>query len=372
MAQALLGEGRPAEALDFLQPVAAMEPDSVATFLLGRAQAVLGRCAEARTAFDAYAAAHPGSLGAHARAALADCLLDTGHAAEAVSLLEAVAHTQGVPRLQSLEFRERLARARVRAGDLQTAGTDYESLLAGARTNSYRAELNYDLGVLADDPTAAAARFRTAVSLDPRGPAARAALDELVALGDPFAASLEAADTRFEQSRYREALAAYSAVLQRGDAGAGRAQYGRGVALVRLGQDRAGIAELESIARLAPDSAEAADGMFRAGRIRESLADLDGAAAAYGQVLGQPNSGSRTADAEFRLAFVRFQQGDLAAATAGWRDLAGRVSAPDELSQAAYWLGKALHAAGDEDAARRGMRDHLGTMNGYYLESTTP
>src|SRR5205823_9289399 len=136
----------------------------------------------------------------------------------------------------------------------------------------YQSELNYYLGVLAPDATTAAGFFRSAVQLDSKGRPAQAALDELVAMHDPFALSFEAGDTRFSTNRYREALAAYSAVIQQNpsDRRTPQAYYGRGASLVRLGQDRAGVAVLESIADQFPNTPDAADGLFRGGRIRES------------------------------------------------------------------------------------------------------
>src|SRR5207237_2846138 len=138
---------------------------------------------------------------------------DLGRRDEAIPLLERAAATPDLPRLQLLDFRERLALSRLRAGDADGARSDYTALLSTARSDSYRAELNYILGVLAPDPGAASARFRQAVQLDPKSRAAQAALDELVSLGDPFSGSMEAGDTRFEQNRYREALAAYSSFI---------------------------------------------------------------------------------------------------------------------------------------------------------------
>ena len=192
------------------------------------------------------------------------------------------------------------------------------------------------------------------MQLDPTSRAAQAALDELVSLQDPFARSFEAGDTRFDQNRYREALAAYTTFLQQNpsDARVPRAYYGRGVSLVRLGQDRAGVVVLESMADRFPGTTDAADGLFRAGRIRESLADLDGAAQNYVRVMAQPGAGTRATDAQFRLAFVQFQQGQFGPAADGLRDLSARLSAPDDRAQAFFWLGKVLHASGDDSAAR--------------------
>jgi soluble lytic murein transglycosylase len=357
LAQALIGARRPADALGPLRQAGADDtarPGTVATFLLGRALADLGRCAEAVPVFARFAAAQRAAFAAQAQAAQASCLTGLGRTAEAVSLLEQVAVTADLPRLQTIAFREKLALARVRAGDVDGARSDYESLLSNARSAAYRSELNYYLGQLESDPSNAAARFATAARLDPRSWAAQAALDELVALRDPAALSFEAADTRFEQNRYREALAAYRQVLQTNpsDPRAAKAHYGWGVSLVRLGQDRAGIAVLESIGERFPNTPDAADGLFRGGRIRESLADLSGAADVYRRVMGQPGAGSRATDAQFRLAFVQFQQGNRGAAIEGWRDLTGRVSAPDDRAQAFFWLGKALRAAGDDNGAR--------------------
>src|SRR5262249_34707979 len=148
-------------------------------------------------------------------------------------------------------------------------------------------------GVLAPDPATSSSRLRTTLQTDSRSHAGQAALDELVALGDPFAASFEAGEARFEQSRYREAFGAYTAFAQANpsDARAAKAAYGRGVSLVRLNQDRAGIGVLEQMAQRFPGTADAADSLFRGGRIRESLGDLDGAAASYAAVTALPGGG---------------------------------------------------------------------------------
>ena len=355
LGQTLLAADRPAEALATLQQVAGGDART-ASFLSGRALAEMGRCADALPYFVRAAAAYEegSQLAAQTLVAQAACLSEVGRAAEAVPLLERAAATPDLPRLEALDLREELALTRARAGDVAGARADYSSLLSIARTSSYRAELNYDLGVLAPDPAAAAGKFRTSVQLDAHGRAAQAALDELAAMKDPFASSFEAADTRFEQNRYREALGAYTSFLQQNpsDARAAKAVYGRGVSLVRLGQDRAGITVLDSVADRFPDTPDAADGVFRGGRIRESLADLNGAADAYRRVMAMSGAGTRTTDAQFRLAFVQFQQGSFSAAIDGWRDLVDRVSSADDKAQANFWLGKALHAAGDETGAR--------------------
>jgi soluble lytic murein transglycosylase len=264
-------------------------------------------------------------------------------------------------RLQSIDFRERLALLRLRAGDVDAARADYQSLLDAARSSSYRAELNYYLGVLAADPATATPFFRTALQLDPTTPPGQAALDELVALHDDAAQSFEAAEARFAQNRYREARAAYASFLQRepSDARAAKAVYGMGVALVRLGQDRAGIGVLESVADHFPNTPDAADGLFRAGRIRESLADLAGAETVYQRLIAMPGAGPRVQDAEFRLAFVQFQQGQLGAAADGWRALASSTADADTRVQAEFWLGKALHAQADEAGARLAWTDAM-------------
>ena len=354
LGQSLLAAGRATDALAPLQAAATPQPGGPAAFLLGRALAETGQCQKAGEQFASFGAANGGLLSDQALVARANCLADLDRASDAVPLLEQAAADTGVARLQSLDFRERLALMRLRAGDVDGARNDYQALLAGARSASYRSELNYFLGLLATDPGAAASYFRNAVQLSPKDRGAQAALDELVALHDPFALSVEAGDTRFAQNRYREALAAYANFLRQNpsDSRAPQALYGRGVSLVRLGQDRNGIVVLEGIADQFPNTADAADGLFRGGRIRESLGDFAGAAAAYQRVIGNPRAGSRLQDAQFRLAFVQFQQGDIGSAISGWRALASSVTAADAQAQANFWLGKALRAAGDDAGAR--------------------
>lgn len=358
LGQALLAAGRPAEALLPLQSAAASQSGpgpQPATFLVGRALANLGRCREASIYFERFASAATGGLAAQAQAAQGACLQDLGQPVDAVGLFEQAVTASDISRLQEVDLREKLAVARLRAGDVEGARADYAGLLSSARSSSYQAELNYDLGVIAavTDPSTAASYFRTSLQLDPQARSAQAALDELDAVQDPFAHSFEAGDTRFAQNRYREALTAYTSFLQRNpsDSRAAKAYYGRGLSLVRLGQDRAGVAVLESIADQFPNTSDAADGLFRGGRIRESLADLEGAAQAYRRVMAMPGAGARATDAQFRLAFVQFQQGSLEPAIAGWRDLTGRLSAPEDLAQAFFWLGKGLLAAGDPAGA---------------------
>jgi soluble lytic murein transglycosylase len=354
LGQALIAARRPAEAHDPLQALDAAQPGGAATFLLGRALADLGRCQDALARFSAFESANPGPLGIQAVVARASCLADLGRPSDAVPLLEQAVSEADVSRLQTLDFRERLAVMRLRAGDADGARADYQALLSIARSSGYRAQLNYNLGVLALDPAAAASYFRTALQLDPKSRGAQAALDELVALHDPAALSFEAGDARFAQNRYREALAAYTSVVQQTptDPRAPQAYYGRGVSLVRLGQDRAGIAVLESIADMFPNTSDAANGLFRGARIRETLSDLDGAASVYRRLISMPGAESRVQDAEFRLAFVQFQQGALGAASEGWRALALSASAAEIRAQANFWLGKVLHAQGDEAGAR--------------------
>jgi soluble lytic murein transglycosylase len=354
LGQALIAARRPAEAIDPLQAVDAAQPGGAATFLLGRALVDLGRCEDALPRFSAFESANPGPLATQAVVARASCLADLRRAGEAVPLLEQAVGESDVSRLQSLDFRERLAVMRLRAGDVDGARADYQALLSAARSSSYRAQLNYNLGAIAQDPITAAGYFRTALQLDPKSRGAQAALDELVALHDPAALSFEAGDARFAQNRYREALAAYTSAVQQTptDPRAPQAYYSRGVSLVRLGQDRAGIAVLESIADNFPNTSDAADGLFRGARIRETLSDLDGAASVYRRLIDMSGAGSRVQDAEFRLAFVQFQQGAYGAASDGWRALAASASAADTRAQANFWLGKALHAQGDEAGAR--------------------
>ena len=354
LGQELIAARRPADALEPLQSAATARPASAATFLVGRALADMGRCAEALDQFVAFETANPGPLAAQAQVAHANCLADLGRAAEGVPLLEKAVSQTDVSRLQTLDFRERLGLMRLRAGDSDGARAEYQSLLSSARSSSYRAQLNYFLGLLSPDPSTAVGYFQTALQTDPKSRGGQAALDELVALHDSAALSFEAGDARFAQNRYREALAAYTKVIQQtpSDPRAPQAYYGRGVSLVRLGQDRAGIVVLESIADLFPNTSDAADGLFRGGRIRESLADLDGAAAVYGRVIAIPAAGPRAADARFRLAFVQFEQGAYDAAASGWGTLASSATAADARAQAQFWLGKALHASGDEPGAQ--------------------
>jgi tetratricopeptide (TPR) repeat protein len=226
-------------------------------------------------------------------------------------------------------------------------------LLAVARSGSYRSVLNYYLGVVAPDQSGAAAHYRAPVQAAPTAPAAQAAPNELQELGNPYISTFEAGETRFEQDRYREADQAYAAYLERNPSGpqASQARYGRGVALVRLCQDRAGVSVLQVIARAFPGTAAAVDGLNRAGRVWESLYDLDGAEAAHQATANHPGSPSRSQDALFRLGFITYRRGDFARAKQVWRPLASQRADAADRTLAQFWLGKALESSGDSTSA---------------------
>ena len=248
------------------------------------------RCQDAVAELERFAQSASPVMAAHAHAAAADCLVRLGRGAEAVSLLEQAASTPDLPRLQAIEFREQLVVARLRAGD-DAACTRRARRTAVDRTLgqlSRRAELRARLARI---------RPRTLPHRRPnRPPRPRRA-------GRTGRARRPARSVRQLIRGGRDSLRA--GPLPRG-AWPPTRRFWRPIRRTRerLRRSTAAACRWFDLPRTAlgsrcsraslnafPNTESAADGMFRGGRIRESLGDLDGASQSYRTLVGAARRG---------------------------------------------------------------------------------
>ncbi|MBI4493852.1 MAG: transglycosylase SLT domain-containing protein [Chloroflexi bacterium] len=338
-----------------LAPVPAAEAPAELRQSLGRGLELkaAGRCAEAEPLF---AQALSSEVAAYAHLELAACAAGRGQHREALDHL-ALAQEQPGPPLLRLEARERSAESLLGLGQTEEAESVYRQLLAETKYAPYRAQLRYNLAAIEralGHRDAAVDYLRAALADDPEGMAGQAALGQLEALGARTAAPLQAGLIRFNEKRYREAIASFDAALAASPsaATAATARYHRAVSVVRLGQERQGIDDLRQLARDLPGSAEAPQALFKAGRVLESLKEYRQAATVYQELAAAYPGSTYAPDARFRAGLAAYQQGSLRAAAEAWRALIASGADPEVAAQAQFWLGKALQGQGDQVGAR--------------------
>jgi soluble lytic murein transglycosylase len=327
--------------------------------------AAAGRCADAEPLLSQAAA---GALAAYAQLKLGSCLSEMGRHHEALEHLARAREAPGPPLLR-LDIRERSAEAVLALGQVDAARATYRQLLAETRYRPYRAQLRHNLAAIdraTGQAQAAVAQLAPALADDPEGLAGQAALGQLEAMGARDADPVAAGMVRFHEKRYREAIAYFDAALSRGRSAA--AAYNRAVALVRLGQERLGIDELQRVAAEYSGSAEAPQALFRSARVLESLKEYGRAADVYRQVADAYPGADAAPDARFRAAFADVLAGNVQAAVGQLRTLAAGTASADVRAQARFWLGKALRRTGDEAGARAAFQSLASEQaDGFYV-----
>ncbi|WP_448575627.1 lytic transglycosylase domain-containing protein [Thermomicrobium sp.] len=351
LARAMLAGGDAAAALELAAAVArqasATRETGLALVIAGEALLARGQPDRAAEEFLAARALLP-EIAPYLEYRALDPLVQAGRADEAEALVEQIVATAPLRRLAVAALEWRRARAEQR-GDLPVLGATLHRLLDLATIPSYRASLLLQRGrVEQQRGNAAAARadFARAIDEAPTSPAAAQAFDELAALGAAETVPIERrAAIFFSAGRYREAVAAFTALLA-SDPTRAEAWYQRAIARVRAGDLVAGIEELAAMADRYPQDARTPDALVTAGTLLE-WRNEPAAEALYRRVLAQYPETVAAREARFRLGLLAFARGAYDQARDLWR-----VEAEAGDPRAAYWYGKALAASGEPAEAR--------------------
>ncbi|HLH25175.1 MAG TPA: transglycosylase SLT domain-containing protein [Chloroflexota bacterium] len=279
----------------------------------------------------------------------------------------------GSRRLQ-IEALERLARAAAASGDLAGAQARWEQIWPLAHTESYRAEVQWQLGSLArqqGDLPGAVAHFRTLVAEYPASERAANALDALNDLDQADQISdYQAGLVRFYRGAFARAIGGFEAQLAAGgsaDELAG-ASYYRALALQRQGQDSAARAAFDDMAATYPNSSLAPDALYHAARLVEDAERYADAADRYTALAAAYPDAPAGQLALFRAGFAlrrdnRYDDA-LAAWTAAAPQAAARAVSDAQLGPALnpraailFWSGKTLALVGRQDEARARWQD---------------
>ncbi len=277
-------------------------------------------------------------------------------------------------------------------GNQQGAAGLYAELLSFAEQPAYRARILSEAAALADsmgDPARARDYRIEIVRQSPDSSQAPAAVDQLLAGGDPGLAPDEIAAVLFAAGRYQDALPFFDAALataggstaielqrQRGlclrgmglfteaiqalaDAAAAagpgddRGRQARLDWIQTIGQSGAtaqAIAEYRDFADQFSDDPRAPEALDRAAQLLDRLqrfAEADELRLELGRRFPRSEQG---AIALHRSGLARFQAADYAAAEQNWQLLADSHSGY-ERARGAFWAGRAALARGDDEAA---------------------
>src|SRR5579884_2607379 len=286
LAEAMLAQRRPADAIPCLQQVVRLQPQRAEAHLrLGLALKELGRRDQAQASLQQAVRSRPGFP--EALAALGHLLAEQDRLAEAVGYYDQALQK----RPQDAETRTNLGIALARLGHLPDAVVAFQQAL-GANPQLARAHQN--LGV--------------ALSQQGKPEEGMASLREAVRLRPDYAEALyNLANLLNEQRRYEEAVASYRQAL------AARPDYADacnnfGVALNHLGRSGEAVVILQHAVRLRPDFAESQNNL---GLALADLGHFAEAEAAYQEAL---RLNPRHADAHANLGCMYQWQGRLAEA----------------------------------------------------------
>lgn len=364
-------------------PVTVSAEEAAATFHLAEAQASLGACTPAITAYESYLAANL-EMAAYVQPRIAACRIEMGEVDAAVAAYEAALEA-GAHRLTEIETRQELADHYMGAGDFTAAITHYDAIHDLAETENTRGQMTYLAGAAAlqaGEVEAAYERFRYGLEHYPRAYGTYLGLVKLVDAGqdvDHFTRGL----VDYYAQAYAPAVAAFSAYLQAppeevrpdvhlylawsyealGDLEsalahldayaafgateesaphAAEALLERGHLYARAGQADGAIASYLEVVEGRPQAEPAPQALWSAAGLVEGQGDGERAIALYRQLAAEYPAYEEAAHALFRAARLAWREDDVELAQTIWRDLAGRFPEDEYGAAALVWLLKTV------------------------------
>lgn len=390
LGQCYLLDGKPSLAAATFQDFVDARPDDArwpaAHFQLAEARAALGEWAAAIEGYQTYLAARD-AVAAAVYERIGDACVQRQDDAQALESYQAA--LERAPYLdQALALREKIAEIHIRQKAYDLAIDQYETILAAARLDNYRAQIEYLLGqtyVQAGAVEKAYEHWGTAVQSYPKAHHAYLSLVELVnasvevnefqrGMVDLYAGVYGAAvqalyrylesdatehrvEARYYVGRayqlsgsYGLAIKEYDALIAAypDDAVTADAWLAKARSLAAQGRTDAAVETLQAFVEAQPDHKLAPEALWQVAQLHEGAADWAKAAAAGRQLSGDYPASERAAEALFRAGLSSFRLGDYRAAIEDWQAFVVAHPTSDRLSAVRYWLSKAYSALGDD------------------------
>ncbi len=293
----------------------------------------------------------------------------------------AAASDQGV----RVRLREKVAAAYLALGDNDAAVAEYDAILSLARTDTYRAKIEYLAGqalATSGHTEAAYARYHRAVDNYPKAEYAYLSLAELVEAGvevdefqrglidyyagqtypDALGASVRAFDRylavqpagKAGEALYRKALA-QRGLDQHGAAletlqvlidgypqseWVTRAWFKKGDTLAQVGSKDRAVETYRELAALFPADELAPKALWQAAKIREGEGSYLAAAKLHEVIQASFPAFEDADEALWRAGLAHYRAGDLRSATINWQLLLDKYPKSSYRATSLYWLGK--------------------------------
>ncbi len=281
-----------------------------------------------------------------------------GQLAEAVAAYEYAARSDMLRGERAGGF-ERAISLHQRAGQPEVGLALYDELLALAQTPAYRARILSEAAALAQQlgqADRAGVWLRQIVADAPGTPEAAAAVDSLLAAGDPALSAAAAAGVYVDNGRWADAVTELdAAIAQGGDLEAGvELRRLRGLALRAQGDFPSALRALSEAGALSPNGAAGRQAQIDWAQTLGQSGEADRASVAYQEYAAAYPNDSRTPEALARAAELRERLGDGAGATALRLGLGRRYPQSDQAAAAIRRVGLDLFGTGryaDAEAA---------------------
>ena len=284
-----------------------------------------------------------------------------------------------------VSLREKIASGYLALSDPDAAVREYDAILAVARIDAYRAQIEYQAGQAlagAGQTEAAYARYRRVVDSYPSTLYAYLSLVELVNAGvevDEFQRGLvdyyagatypeayEAAIRAFDryltaqpapkanEALFRKALAqraldrpqaalqTFETLLSRYPTGSRSAQtwWEKAATLAAMGEDKAAVKTYQDLAAFFPADALAPKALWQAARLLETTGKYTEAARLYQELQTTFPAFENADEALWRAGLAHYREGDREKAAANWQALLDKYPKSEYRAKSLYWLGK--------------------------------
>jgi soluble lytic murein transglycosylase len=297
---------------------------------------------------------------------------------------------------QTSRLREKMAKAYLDQDAFDEALTQYEIILEQSQSDTYRAQVLYQMGLVhrdAGDEEAARSRFRQAVDSYPKAYAAYLSLVELVQADVPVD-EFQRGLVDYYAGAYGPAIEALYRYIEATPQHTGDAHYYAGLAFRAAGSPELAIQEFDRLIESYPENERvgqawlekariyatqgeyaeamrtyrhfadnypqhdlAAEAIWRAALLAEEQREYQEAIAAYTDLASRHPDNDYTAKALFRAGLCQYRRGELDRALTLWHRLIEEHPTADNVLAARFWVGKTLLRQGFITGAQTALQE---------------
>ncbi len=295
-----------------------------------------------------------GPAAAYAELRLADLAARNNDPGEAIEGVDR-ALSAGLPDSASTQARFALASYQEQDKDIPSALATLDGLATDAATGTDRAEALWRLADLAQRSGDQQRSVQALVQLVQLYPSSDRALSALGAAQAAFAFNTrDRALVLFRNHQDADATQAYQAVIQQSQADAGEAHYYLAILDERAGTTDTALTEYETAVGLLQSGNTSLLGqvMFDRALLLETLGRLDEAADSFGAIADAAPTSAQAVDGLFKAGLQRYMEGRPSDAAALWQRYLNASTDADSLAKGHFWLARALQSTGEDGAAQ--------------------